>query len=70
MISILEINGERAYNITEFLADSEKDLENIPRVHAGDMVYIIETKEWKILGSDKMWQPLRDDVFLEEDIGG
>jgi hypothetical protein len=70
MISILETNGERAYNITEFLADSIADLENIPKVHAGDLVYIIETKEWKILSSDKMWQPLVDDIFLEEDIGG
>ena len=70
MISILETNGEQAYNITEFLADSEKDLEFIPRVHAGDRVYIIETKEWKILSSNKMWQLLTDDIILEEDIGG
>jgi hypothetical protein len=62
MISILQSNGERAYNITEFLADSTNDLDNIPREHAGDMVYIIETKEWKILDSNKIWQPLEDDM--------
>lgn len=70
MISILETNGERAYNITEFLADSIEDLEKIPRVHAGDMVYIIETKEWMILSADKKWQLLGDKIFSEEGIGG
>lgn len=70
MISILETNGERAYNITEFLADSIEDLEKIPRVHAGDLVYIVETKQQMILSADKKWQPLGDKIFSEEGIGG
>lgn len=70
MISILETNGQRAYNITEFLADSVKDLVNIPRMHAGDIVYIIDTKEWKILDSNKTWQPLKDQAFSDNSIGG
>ena len=62
MISIWETNGERAYNVTDFLADTEADLENIPRLHMGDRVYIIETGEWKVLSSEKQWEPLNDEI--------
>lgn len=62
MISILTTSGERAYNITDFLADTEEDLKNIPKMHAGDRVYIVATGEWKILSSKKEWQPLEDDI--------
>ena len=70
MISILETKGERAYNITEFLADSIEDLAFIPKVHAGDIVYITDIKEWRILDSNKVWQPMKDQSFSESNIGG
>ena len=62
MISIWESNGERAYDITDFLADTEADLQNIPKSHIGDRVYIVETGEWKILGSSGEWELLMDEI--------
>lgn len=62
MIFIWETNGERAYDITDFLADTEADLENIPKAHVGDRVYVVETGEWKILSSAKKWKPLVNEI--------
>ena len=62
MISIIDTNGERAYNITEFLADTEADLAKIPKFHPGDMVYIADTGERKILSSKGIWEPLVDEI--------
>lgn len=64
MISLIEQNGERAYNITEFFADSIDDLPRIPKNHPGDMVYIASTGDWYVIGEDREWH------LVEDEIGG
>jgi hypothetical protein len=62
MIRLIETSGRRSPEISELLADTEKDLETIPKHHTGDMVYVIESGTWYILNSEKEWKPLAEDL--------
>lgn len=46
---VLISDSNRAYGITEYMVDSEGDLETVPKRNVGDICYIAETGEQKIL---------------------
>ena len=46
---VLISDNNKAYGITEYMIDSEGDLETVPKRNIGDICYIAETGEQKIL---------------------
>ena len=54
MIYILANSGTKTF-YTEYIADSESDLNNIPKHQPGNRVYIANTKTWYILNNNRVW---------------
>lgn len=46
---VLISDNNKAYGITEYIIDSEGDLETVPKRNVGDICYIAETGEQKML---------------------
>lgn len=48
---ILMVDSHRAYGITEYMVDTQEDLDAIPKRNEGDTCYISSTGEHKILAN-------------------
>lgn len=59
MFVITRENGKEQYKLTEFTADSEEDIKNLPtNVLVGSYCIVIETSEVYMLNSKKEWKKL------------
>lgn len=59
MFSIIKENDETKYTLTEYIADTESDIANLPiTCLPGSTCIVIETSEVYMLNNQKQWKKL------------
>lgn len=59
MVSIIKQNNETQYALTEYIADTESDVANLPiTCLPGSTCIVIETSEVYMMNSQKQWKKL------------
>ena len=59
MFSIIKENNKTQYSLTEYIADKESDVENLPiTCLPGSTCIVIETSEVYILNTQHKWKKL------------
>ena len=59
MYNIISQNGDIQGYLTEYVADTESDIKDLPiNITPGSVCIVIETSNVYILGNDKIWKLL------------